>query len=113
MRLTIKNNHHMLFGGILKSYSYIPEPGPGLGARLVAGLLAGGVAFGLRPSGTSSGPIGRRVRGVPRVPRLMGVAVLERGRPGPRLTNEAGGVPMGFVSPVKVAGVSGKKQIKL
>lgn len=73
----------------------------------MAGLLPGGVAFGLRPRGTSSGPIGRRVRGVPRVPRLMGVAVFERGRPGPRLTNEAGGVPIGVVSPVKVAGVSG------
>lgn len=53
--------------------------------------------------------MGRRVRGVPRVPRLMGVAVFERGRPGPRLTNEAGGVPIGVVSPVKVAGVSGSE----
>lgn len=80
----------------------------GLGARLVAGLLPGGVASGLRPSGTSSGPMGRRARGAPRDPRLTGVAVLERGRPGPRLINEAVGVPIVPGRPLKVGFISAK-----
>lgn len=39
--------------------------------------------------------MGRRARGAPRVPRLMGVAVLERGLPGPRLAAIPGDCPVG------------------
>lgn len=74
----------------------------------MAGLLPGGVASGLRPSGTSSGPIGRRARGAPRDPRLTGVAVLERGRPGPRLAMEALGVPIVLTRPLGAGFVSAK-----
>lgn len=41
--------------------------------------------------------MGRRARGAPRVPRLIGVAVLERGRPGPRLQDTPGDCPEGLV----------------
>jgi len=77
----------------------------------VAGLQPGGVASGLRPSGTSNGPMGRLALGAPRVPRLTGVDVFERGRPGPRLTIETGGVPMGLASPGYTVGESANEII--
>lgn len=61
------------------------DSGAGLGAGLMAGLRPGvGVGAGLEPSGTTSGPMGLRMRGALRLPWFSGPDCFSRGRPGPR-----------------------------
>lgn len=79
----------------------------------MAGLRLIGVAAGLLPNGTTSGPIGLRVRGAPRTPWLTGPPVLRRGLPGPLFTGVGNAVGVNMPSPVFVKGNSVVVGVKL